>query len=428
LLTLALPAAAFGESRTWVSGVGDDANPCSRTAPCKTFAGAISKTEAGGEIDVLDSGGFGAVTITKSITISATGVTAGVLVSGTNGIVVSAPSTANVTLRGLDFDGIGSGLSGVMVSGAASVTIENSSIFGFLDDGVLFQPTNANAKLFVENSTIEDNLGDGILAASASGSNDKVLLRNDEIQNNACGIVATTLGVQAPTPNFALDCGTNASGTPAGSVQLSTINAAVTGNTGAGVLSNGSGANNTIASDVIVGNGTGLQKENSGTIQSLDNNELYGNTVEGSPTSIANPDVGPAGPQGPIGPQGPAGSVGATGAQGPAGANGAAGQIELVTCKTVTKTKTVKHKKHKVKTQQCSGKLVSGTVKLSAADAGAHATVSRAGHMYATGTATHSSRGTRLALTSRQPVKAGRYTLTLSQGGHTIGHETVVVS
>src|SRR5437667_1735900 len=79
-------------TRTWVSGVGDDANPCSRTAPCKTFAGAISKTAPGGEINVLDPGGFGAVTITKSITISSEGFEAGVLVSGTNGIIISGGS------------------------------------------------------------------------------------------------------------------------------------------------------------------------------------------------------------------------------------------------------------------------------------------------------------------------------------------------
>src|SRR6201997_5116437 len=81
-----LPAGALAQAtRTWVSGVGDDANPCSRTAPCKTFAGAIAKTAIGGEIDVLDSGGFGALTITKAITIDATGVVGGVLVAGTNG-------------------------------------------------------------------------------------------------------------------------------------------------------------------------------------------------------------------------------------------------------------------------------------------------------------------------------------------------------
>src|SRR5215470_2913793 len=93
-------------SRTWVSGVGDDANPCSRTAPCKTFAGAITKTATNGEINVLDPGGFGAVTITKPITISSDGPTAGVLVSGTNGIVVSLGTPGTVNLRGLDIDGI----------------------------------------------------------------------------------------------------------------------------------------------------------------------------------------------------------------------------------------------------------------------------------------------------------------------------------
>src|SRR3984893_12212862 len=87
-------------ARTWVSGVGDDVNPCSRTAPCKTWAGAISKTADGGEIDALDPGGFGALTITKSITIDGGGgQVASTLVSGTNGIVVNAPAGSIVTLR-----------------------------------------------------------------------------------------------------------------------------------------------------------------------------------------------------------------------------------------------------------------------------------------------------------------------------------------
>src|SRR5689334_6313906 len=87
-------------SRTWVSGVGDDANPCSRTAPCKTWAGAISKTAACGEIDALDPGGFGAVTITKSITLDGTGTFASILASLVNGIVVNAAATDVVTIRG----------------------------------------------------------------------------------------------------------------------------------------------------------------------------------------------------------------------------------------------------------------------------------------------------------------------------------------
>src|SRR5437016_2205755 len=92
-------------TRTWVSGVGDDANPCSRTAPCKTFAGAISKTAPGGEIDVLDPSGFGAVTITKSISIESEEL-AGVLVSGTNAIVIAAGANDNIVLKGLFIEGL----------------------------------------------------------------------------------------------------------------------------------------------------------------------------------------------------------------------------------------------------------------------------------------------------------------------------------
>jgi hypothetical protein len=96
---------AHAQTRTWVSATGSDGNPCSRTAPCQTFAAAISKTAASGEINCLDSGGFGTVTITKSIIISCEGVTAGIVSSGTNGILVSVASSDVVYLRGLDIEG-----------------------------------------------------------------------------------------------------------------------------------------------------------------------------------------------------------------------------------------------------------------------------------------------------------------------------------
>src|SRR5215213_2103018 len=115
-------------TRTWVSGVGDDANPCSRTAPCKTFAGAISKTAAGGEISVLDPGGFGAVTITKAISIVADGDLGGVLHSLTNGVIVNAGVNDAVLLRGLDINGAGTGLDGIKILSAKTVTVERSVI------------------------------------------------------------------------------------------------------------------------------------------------------------------------------------------------------------------------------------------------------------------------------------------------------------
>src|SRR5258708_136683 len=91
LTALVVPAHAQA-TRTWVSGVGDDANPCSRTAPCKTFAGSISKTAAGGYINCLDPGGFGAVTITKSITIQCDEEIGHIVSSGVNGIIVNTPA------------------------------------------------------------------------------------------------------------------------------------------------------------------------------------------------------------------------------------------------------------------------------------------------------------------------------------------------
>ena len=138
--TLALVACIFlgtglasaQATRTWVSGVGDDANPCSRTAPCKTFAGAISKTAAGGEISVLDPGGFGAVNITKSITISGIGENASILVgSATNGVSINAGTNDVVTLRGLQINGLGVGLSGIRFNTGAALIVDEVRIFGF---------------------------------------------------------------------------------------------------------------------------------------------------------------------------------------------------------------------------------------------------------------------------------------------------------
>lgn len=130
MIVLSSPAAAQA-SRTWVSGVGDDANPCSRTAPCKTFAGAVSKTVAGGEINCLDPGGFGSVTITKSMAIVCDGIGGNVLATGTNGIVVNAGDQDKVLVSGLDINGGGTGINGVRVLKAKSVIIRNSVIQAF---------------------------------------------------------------------------------------------------------------------------------------------------------------------------------------------------------------------------------------------------------------------------------------------------------
>src|SRR5687767_12714399 len=126
-LMLAAPAQAQA-TRTWVSGVGDDVNPCSRTAPCKTFAGAISKTAAGGEINCLDPGGFGAVTIIKSMTIACQYTEGGALAGG-NGIVVNMPASTDVTvIRGLDIFGVNPPTNGVRFVNQGTLHIIESKI------------------------------------------------------------------------------------------------------------------------------------------------------------------------------------------------------------------------------------------------------------------------------------------------------------
>src|SRR5260370_32914820 len=141
-------------TRTWVSGVGDDANPCSRTAPCKTFAGAISKTAAGGEIDALDPAGYGAVTITKAITIDGGGgQVASVLVSGTNGIVINANAATDVViLRNLRINGIGSGLNGIQFLSGKALGVENCAVFGFTQNGINI--ASAGGRVWITNTDV----------------------------------------------------------------------------------------------------------------------------------------------------------------------------------------------------------------------------------------------------------------------------------
>ena len=180
--TLLAGSPAYAQAtRTWVSGVGDDANPCSRTAPCKTFAGAISKTAAAGEINVLDPGGFGAVTITKSIRIISDHIEAGVLVSGTNGVVVNVASTDSVLLEGLDIEGLGTGLNGVEIIGGGNVVIRRTSINNFTGDGVSLTGT-AGARVLVQDSVISNNTG-GVYVQGAGTPNNAVIDRTT-IDNN----------------------------------------------------------------------------------------------------------------------------------------------------------------------------------------------------------------------------------------------------
>lgn len=210
------PSAMAQATRTWVSGVGDDANPCSRTAPCKTFAGAISKTATNGVISVLDPGGFGAVTITKSITLDGTGTQASILAAGTNGINVSAASIS-VKLRNLSIDGVDSGLVGINITQpGALVTIENCTIAGFragnasgvystqptllimrdtsISDasyGVRLEPASGTTAATLDNVLITDT---GLSALYTSGNTWATVRRSTITQNVGYGVNANSSG------------------------------------------------------------------------------------------------------------------------------------------------------------------------------------------------------------------------------------------
>jgi hypothetical protein len=186
----AAPASAQA-TRTWVSGVGDDVNPCSRTAPCKTFAGAISKTATGGEINCLDPGGFGAVTIAKSMTIACP-YTEGGLLAGGNGIVVNLPAATDVVyIRGLDIFGVSPPSNGIRFIGQGTLVVQDSVIRRFAGGntfGISFQPSAA-ARLIVDNTTIADNglngLGGGIDIEPTGAGTAQVTLTEVRLVNNA---------------------------------------------------------------------------------------------------------------------------------------------------------------------------------------------------------------------------------------------------
>ncbi len=187
LMAISMSSAHAQATRTWVSGVGDDANPCDRTAPCKTFAGAISKTAASGEINCLDPGGFGAVTITKSISIICGEVgTGGVLVSGTNGIVVNAGLNDTVLLEGLDIEGLGTGLNGVQIVGSGRVTVRKCSIRHFTGNGVNLVGI-AGARAVVVDSIILDN-AIGFNIQGSGGAVNRGVLLSSTIDSNSTGV------------------------------------------------------------------------------------------------------------------------------------------------------------------------------------------------------------------------------------------------
>jgi hypothetical protein len=196
-LTLLVSTGAQAQAtRTWVSGVGDDANPCSRTAPCKTYAGAISKTAKDGEISTLDPGGFGAVTITKSITINGGGGGQGygsILASLTNGVIVNITDAADVRktvrLDWLNINGASTGINGVRFIAGNALIVENTLIDGFTTNGIDIN-TTGNPQLHVINTTIRNCAGSGISTTASAANSTSIAFNGVTIVKCGTGFTA----------------------------------------------------------------------------------------------------------------------------------------------------------------------------------------------------------------------------------------------
>jgi hypothetical protein len=284
-------------SRTWISGVGDDVNPCSRTAPCKTFAGAISKTAPGGEIDALDPGGFGAVTITKAITLDGGGgQVASILAANSNGINVNAGASDVVIIRNLRINGISQdpfstpGINGISLNSGGALIVEKCDIFGFASSGinvvtstaakvsisethiqnvgtnantagVLIQPS-ANVLAMISKSYIEHSLSNGVFANGGGAGVIRVNVRDSVITDIGATGVQITSG------------GTAVSG--------EVINTQISNTVTAGAGVSGASASLTLGANAITNNVNAVSSP-SGTLQSYKNNMIADNVNNGTP-------------------------------------------------------------------------------------------------------------------------------------------------
>ncbi len=284
MFMLAVTSVASAQAtRTWVSGVGDDVNPCSRTAPCKTWAGAISKTATGGEIDALDPGGFGAVTITKSITLDGTNGSGfgSILAAATNGVNVNdsataTPNTAVVLLKNLSINGAGTGLVGINILAGRTVIVENCQIFGFRagnGNGIRDSRTAVTSpagQLFVSNTRLYNNSGAAInmignAAAGFRGFFDRLTING----NSSHGIQAqngTTIHIRQSHIGGNLGEGVRVETTSKANVIGSTLSGNLTG------VNNVGGTVN-LADVTIMNNGTGV----AGATVSFGNNNVRDN-------------------------------------------------------------------------------------------------------------------------------------------------------
>ena len=314
-LSVVLACVAFGASvahaqqtRTWVSGVGDDGNPCTRTAPCKTFSTAQSNTSINGEINVLDPGGFGSVTIIKSLTIDGTGTFASILATFTPAVTINLTDVSGndplriVRLRGISMNGnalssggVGTrtGTRGINISssnpGIVLVFIEDCVIDGFVNEGILF---NSNGgRMNVRNTTIRNNGTAGIKIDSSGANLNRATIEHSTVALSGNGIYVEDNGRVSIT-DVVLSHNTNGLNVTnaTASTQVNIFHSMIAENTANGIISGGPVTFSTVnvSECMIADNSVGLATSGNGRIFSSLNNTLASNASDGAFTTPDN--------------------------------------------------------------------------------------------------------------------------------------------
>ena len=308
-LGFATPASAQA-TRTWISGVGDDANPCSRTAPCKTWAGAISKTASGGEIDCLDPGGFGSVSITKSIILDCAegGAAGGILNSGVSGVIINDPNggttpTIKVVLRNINIKGAGTtlGTYAVRFLSGKSLMLQNVNINNQGTGGApagSFEPSAASvgAKLVMSNVNISNTasadptLGNAVQLQSVGGVAITGVLDHVTITDSAFALDAED-GATVTVTNSNLSNsfrGVHANSTSVTGAVVNLDGVTIANNSNFGIASVGT-AKVRIANTALYNNAGGLKIAPTASISSFGNNRIGTNAGNGGANPAPTP-------------------------------------------------------------------------------------------------------------------------------------------
>jgi hypothetical protein len=281
-----IPSPAEAQARVFVAAQGSDGNPCTFAAPCRTFQHAHNVVAAGGEIDVLDPAGYGAVFITKAMSIQGHGF-AGISVgSGGTGITISAGANDAVNLTGLLIDGAGVGLHGIWFYGGKSLTIENCFVRNITNTGIFFDPPGAGS-LAVSNTVVADAFNGVLVKPEGAGTVTAALNRVAAYNQSDVGIfVDGTVATGGSTTAVATD--SVASGNNYGFVVYSgtapatlTMVRSVSANNTAGIYAKGSVATLRLTGSTVTDNPTvGWHIANGAKIKTFGDNNFDGNGTD----------------------------------------------------------------------------------------------------------------------------------------------------